>query len=194
MGSIVWANRSSSAIGIFRPLAAASAVLVGLAEFDACRLARSEGGSCALRDQPALLLGQCRVQVQHEGIGIGAELGDMNGTRCTAGNEGDVSGEAIELCHDDRGHLAWRARARAAISCGRPSSASAPFPVSTSVNSRTIAIPGFGEAGTGSALRPDAEARPTQRVQNANHHLQCAHNGQKAKSAKEQKEIKGISS
>ena len=107
---------SASLIDTCRPLAAACAVLVGLPSLIPVVL-RSEGGFCALGDQPALLLGQRRVEVQHEWIGVGAEFGDdeRHALGHKAGDEGDVAGEAIELGDDDRA-LAWRARARAAAS------------------------------------------------------------------------------
>ena len=56
-------------------------------------------------------------------------------------------------------HLAFLAAVSAAFSCGRRSSASAPLPVSTSVNSAMmLEALGLGKAGDGLALRFQAEA------------------------------------
>ena len=69
-----------------------------------CSFARGEGGSGALRDLPPLLLGQRRVEVQHERIGIGAEFGDdeRHALGHQAGNEGHVARKPVELGHQDR--------------------------------------------------------------------------------------------
>jgi hypothetical protein len=50
-------------------------------------------------DQPALLLGKRCIEGQHEGIGIDAEFrhDERHALRHQAGDEGDVSGEAIQL-------------------------------------------------------------------------------------------------
>ena len=55
------------------------------------------------RDHPALLLRQCGVEVQHERVGIGAQLcGDERHPRGhQPGDEGDVAGQPIELGDDD---------------------------------------------------------------------------------------------
>jgi hypothetical protein len=68
-------------------------------------------------DQPALLLGKRCIKGQHEGIGIDAEFrhDERHALRHQAGNEGDASGEAIQL-GDNYGHLVDRAAARAAAS------------------------------------------------------------------------------
>jgi hypothetical protein len=52
-----------------------------------------------LGDEAPLLLGQSRVEVQHEGIGIGPEFGgdEWHPLRHEAGNEGHVPRQAIEL-------------------------------------------------------------------------------------------------
>ena len=42
----------------------------GIAQLGVAFLASGEGGSGSLRDLPALLLGQCRVEVQHEWISM----------------------------------------------------------------------------------------------------------------------------
>ena len=53
---------------------------------------------------PPLLLGQSRVEMQHERIGVGAEFGDDEGHTLghQAGNEGHVAREAIELGNQHR--------------------------------------------------------------------------------------------
>ena len=75
-----------------------------IAELGALQFARGEGGSGAFRDLPPLLLGQCRVEVQHEGIGIRSEFGhdEWHALRHQAGNEGHVAREAIELGNKHR--------------------------------------------------------------------------------------------
>jgi hypothetical protein len=61
----------------------------------------------ALANQPAFFLRQCSVEMQHEGVGIDAELG--NDERHTLGhqgrNEGHVSRKPVELGHYDRAAL-----------------------------------------------------------------------------------------
>jgi hypothetical protein len=47
-----------------------------VAKLSALCLPCGEGRLRSLRDQPPLLLGQRRVQVQHERVGVDAELGD----------------------------------------------------------------------------------------------------------------------
>ena len=61
----------------------------------------------ALRDQPPLLLCQCSVEVQHEGICISPQFGDDEGHTLghQARYEGHVAGEPIELGHNDRALL-----------------------------------------------------------------------------------------
>ena len=56
------------------------------------------------RDQPALLLGQRGVEVQHERIGVSAQLGDDERRLVghQAGDEVDVAAEPVELGDDDR--------------------------------------------------------------------------------------------
>ena len=67
------------------------------------RLAGGERGLRPLGDQPPLLLGERGIEVQHEGIGIGAKLGDdeRHALRHQPGDEGDIAGEPVELGDDD---------------------------------------------------------------------------------------------
>lgn len=52
-----------------------------------------QGRLCALRYQPPLLLCQCRIQVQHERIGIPAQLGyhERDALGHQAGHKGHVT-------------------------------------------------------------------------------------------------------
>lgn len=47
-----------------------------VAQLDTPELQAGQGGACASRDQLTLLLGQGRVDVEHEGVSILAQLGD----------------------------------------------------------------------------------------------------------------------
>ena len=71
------------------------------------RLPRRQRRLGPLRDQPPLLLRQCSVEVQHEGICISPQFG--NDERHTLGHqaryEGHVAGKPVELGHDDRAFL-----------------------------------------------------------------------------------------
>ena len=93
--------------------------------------------------------------------------------RHQAGDEGDVADSRSSLA-TATSHLAFLAAFSAAFSCGRRSSASAPLPVSTSVNSATIskpsalanacdgralALPGRGRNGPASGSRRDGRRR-----------------------------------
>ena len=92
-GRTLAANWSACAICTSRPMAAAAGAFTLVAERGfACPAL----GQCRLRpfrDQPALLLGQCRVEVQHEGIGVGPQVGDQerHPLRHQPGDEGDVA-------------------------------------------------------------------------------------------------------
>src|SRR4051812_13368514 len=90
----------------------------------------------------ALLLGQCREQVQHERIGVPAEFGDdeRHALRHQARNERHVAGHRSSLATRTL-HLAFRAAARAAASWGLRSSASAPLPDSASTYSPMMVRP-----------------------------------------------------
>ncbi len=58
-------------------------------------------GGClgAFADKPALLFGQGGVEVEHEGIGVGAELShdERHTLGHQAGDKGDIAREPIEL-------------------------------------------------------------------------------------------------
>ncbi len=75
-----------------------------IAELRAVRLARGKRRPGPLRDQPPLLLGQCRVDVEHEGVSIATEFGDdeWHTLRHQAGHKGHVAGKPVELGHNDR--------------------------------------------------------------------------------------------
>lgn len=51
-----------------------------------------------------LLLGERGVEVEHEGIGVGAEFrnDERHALRHEPGDEGNVAGQAVELGHNDR--------------------------------------------------------------------------------------------
>ena len=131
-----------------------------VAEPGALGLASGEGGAGALADQPALLLGQRRIEVQHEGIGIDAELGDDEGhpLRHEPGDEGDVAGEAIELGDDDRA-LGY---ARGSKRCGELWPAIERIRAFAALDLDELLEEGdalgFGKAGDGGSLGFDAEA------------------------------------
>ena len=76
---------------------------VRVAELDAARLGGRERRLGALRDLGALLLGNGRVDVQHERIGV-RDLGhdERHALRHQAGDERDVARQAVELRHDNR--------------------------------------------------------------------------------------------
>ena len=67
--------------------------ITGIAELCALDLSLSESRPCALRYHATLLLRQCCVEVEHEGVGIGAEFshdeGDTLGHQ--PGDEGDIT-------------------------------------------------------------------------------------------------------
>ena len=66
----------------------------------------------------------------------------MKGTRCAISPDTNAtSRESLSSLETTTQHLALRAAARAAASCGRRSSASVPLPVSASTNSPMIVIP-----------------------------------------------------
>ena len=78
-----------------------------VAQPGALSLPRRQRRPRPLRDQPPLLLRQCSVEVQHEGICISSQFG--NDERHTLGHqaryEGHVAGKPVELGHDDRALL-----------------------------------------------------------------------------------------
>ena len=82
---------------------------VRIAELDAARLGGRERRLGALRDLGALLLGDGRVDVQHERVGV-RDLGhdERHALRHQAGDERDVAGQPVELGHDDRAPVGGR--------------------------------------------------------------------------------------
>jgi len=66
-----------------------------------------EGSFRPLRDQTAFFLGKRRIEVEHEGIGIGAKLchNERHLLRHQAGDEGDVARGPVELGDDHRAAL-----------------------------------------------------------------------------------------
>jgi hypothetical protein len=95
-----------------------------------------------LRDERSLLLRQRGEQVEDERVNVGAELGDdeRHAVNHQARNEMPVTGEPVELGHDNRATKLSR-RLMAAASCGRRSMASAPLPVSCSSKVLVMAKP-----------------------------------------------------
>ena len=99
-------------------------------------------------------LGKRRIQVQHEGIGVGAELGDderhlvrhQAEMKCTSRDSRSSLATTTE-------HFPLASVGEGSASCGRRSSASEPLPVSTSTCSATIETLGLGEPGERGALR-----------------------------------------
>src|SRR5215213_6259992 len=85
----------------------------------------------------------------------------MNGTRCAIRPATNATSRESRSSFDTTTqHLALLAAARAAASCGRRSSASAPLPVSAlDVLGDDLDILGFGEPGDRRALRLDPEPR-----------------------------------
>jgi hypothetical protein len=113
-----------------------------IAEARAAGLPRRQRQPGPLGNEPALLLGERCVEVEHEWVGVGSELRHDEGHPLghEAGHEGHVAREAVELGHYDR-HFFTRAMFRAAASWGRRSSASVPLPVSASTYSEVISRP-----------------------------------------------------
>ena len=75
-----------------------------VAEQGAGGLLPAERVAGPLRDQRALLLGERGEEVQHERVGVGAQLGDdeRHALRHEAGDERHVARQPVELGHDDR--------------------------------------------------------------------------------------------
>ena len=95
-----------------------------------CAFLAAEGVLGTLGDQPALLLGERCVDVQHERIGVGAELGDdeRRPVRHQPGDEMHVAGQPIELGDDDRRTLSLRAYERPRAPCPAPALVIIPLP------------------------------------------------------------------
>jgi transposase len=88
-----------------------------VAELASACLPDSQRGLRALGNQPPLLLGQGRIQVEHEGIGIAAEFCDDNGTRCAIRPATNATSRDNRSSFDTRTlHLAVCAAASAAAS------------------------------------------------------------------------------
>jgi hypothetical protein len=68
------------------------------------RLLRRQCRAGSLRDQVPLLLGQGGVEMEHEGIRVGPQLGhdERHPLRHQAADEGDVAAQAIQLGDDHR--------------------------------------------------------------------------------------------
>src|SRR5208282_6820944 len=77
---------------------------IGAAELDTTGLSSSKASLGPLADQPPFFLGKRSVDVEHEGIGVSAQLGDDEGDALShqSGNEMHVAAEAVELGHDNR--------------------------------------------------------------------------------------------
>ena len=96
------ANWSAAAVWICRPHTPAAAISKG------CPARRHWPSSppappWSFRDQTSFFFGQRRVEVQHERIGIAAQLGndERHALRHQTGHERDVAGEPVELGHQD---------------------------------------------------------------------------------------------
>jgi hypothetical protein len=125
IGSTFAARGSALTASVRRPRGSRFVEIARVAESRPCRLLGGEREPGALRDEPALLLGQRRVEVQHERVGVGPKLGDdkRHPLGHEARHEGYVTREAVELGDH---HRATRGpAANAAASWGRRSSASA---------------------------------------------------------------------
>ena len=96
---------ASSGARLFARLSAAALLRTDRcsAPYYASRLRGLESILGSSRDHPALLLGKSRVEVQHERVGVRAQLrGDeRHPGGHQAGDEGDVAREPIELGDDD---------------------------------------------------------------------------------------------
>jgi hypothetical protein len=88
------------------------------AQFRAPSLAGAQGGLGPVGNQPPLLLGEGGVEVQHERIGVCAQLSDEEwyALRHETGDEGDVARERERRSSlaTMTGHRAWRAASFAA--------------------------------------------------------------------------------
>ena len=75
-----------------------------LSEHHAVCLGTRKGILRALGYQRPFLFGERRIQVQHERVGIDAQLGNnKRDALChQAGDKGNITRKPIELCHDDR--------------------------------------------------------------------------------------------
>ena len=118
-----------------------------------------EGASRPIGNKPTLLLGKSSVEVEHEGIRVDPELGDdeRHLLHHQPGDEGNVSGQSVELGDDDR-------------ALGRASSGEGGCQLRPAIES-IGALAGFdlgelgdpgevlglAEAGDGCLLGPDAE-------------------------------------
>jgi hypothetical protein len=85
-------------------VAVGDALRVEPAELHALRFLRLQCVPRALRDQPALFLGQGGIEVQHERVSISAQLCHDEGrsVRHQARDEMDIAAQAIELRNQDR--------------------------------------------------------------------------------------------
>ena len=99
IGSMFAAKRSASACRARRPAWPASAIFLGFAQGFATLLLGCQCCARALRDEAALLFGQRCVQVQHEGIGVAAQLGndERNALRHEARDGSNITREPVEL-------------------------------------------------------------------------------------------------
>lgn len=68
------------------------------------RLLPGQGGAGPVGDHAALLLGEGRIDVQHERVRVGAKLGHDEGhpLRHQPGDKRHVAGQAVPLGHHDR--------------------------------------------------------------------------------------------
>ena len=78
---------------------------IWVAENDAALLGLGKRIPGAFRDHRALFLGQRRIDVQHEGVHVAAELRDdeRDALGHQARNEVNIAAQAVELRHGDMG-------------------------------------------------------------------------------------------
>jgi len=158
-GRMLAANRSASLTCAQRPSAAAWPGFERFPSLAPWALRADSAAPRALANHPALLLRQSGVEVEHEGVGVGPELGDDEGDalRHEAGDEGHVAGEPIELGDQHRAIGApcrgqGGGKLRSPVECIR---SLAGFHLDELAQQRDP-LP-FGEAGNGGALGLDAE-------------------------------------
>jgi len=94
---------SAEADKVARPKKPAASMFVRLPNLPPLAFRTASAAFRSLRYQPALLLGERRVEVQYERVGISAEFGDdeRNALSHQARDERDVAREAVKLGHQD---------------------------------------------------------------------------------------------
>jgi len=133
----------------------------GIPQLRAARLPDCEGHLRAFGDQPPLLLGERRIEVQHERVGVAPQFGDdeRHPLRHQAGDERHVAREAVELGDQDGAFgLARGGQRRGELGAAiKRVGALAGLDFGELRNDGEVL--GFGEPLDGGALRLDPEAR-----------------------------------